>query len=684
MMHHFRTLNKLTNLNCSAVKRFSFNRPMRDRRVLNSANSNMISIRNVPKSIENHFERQEGKYSDAFYSGCYAIAGAVVGGLLPAVVRYGIDYREEQKRLESMTLKIDESFKRSLRNLIHCRNHFILRSGRNTVRASLSQARTDAVNAFEELNKMNVKERKRFEENKGYSLDSIDHLIACIDYHTGVLCIQDYNIEMGKEKLSESLAKRVMLQDSDCLHPTNEIHRTNIKLADAASQTRHIDTAVHMYESINEHGNDAILNTFWKIKALNNLSIVYFAVGTDGMALEKMKEVAQLTRQELHKLFKKSIAATADFTKVKEDIAYLHRTMNGVKFPSRKLSENLKCLIELGKLNSVDVAHLPYAKAMVDEEDSKNRMDKVFEDRDVACFAIECLERIRLLLRKENSSNWNCVIMQSYPFTNYVSADGDIIDSLHDMLKEPEHFNLYKELDNGWLQQEGNLRMMTALASGLITLLEEGKKQYSDNDWTDWTDYLEDLTSRLITTSAPFTFQAPTLHQQNAVFVRSRFLSICNKKEEELYYLRQICEWTKIEQQKARRDMQEHVSSGKVWPKVGVPPRHARLQISAIVLYFHNTHQSKWSEEDISMLKFAMSTLHLDKKEHTLYLESNRILEAYSSLQNRSWYTQPPMFKVEQSCRNSDAKRDFAEYSKVLLQAKAMEKMWTTNDSNCS
>jgi hypothetical protein len=607
----------------------------------------------------------------------------VVGGLLPAGAKYLIDFLEERERIKSMKSIIDGNFKRSLRNLIHCRNHSILRTGKYIVRASLNQARIDATNAFEELNKMEVKQRISFEEEKGYALNSIDHLIACIDYHTGILCIQDYDIETGKEKLSESLAKRVKLQDdSHFLHPANEIHRTYIKLVDAASQSRHIDTAVRLYESIYaQQDESAMVNTFWRIRALNNLSVVYFAVGNDGIALENMKHAAYLTREALHTLFPES-SLSANITDMKKDITDLHRTMGGEIFPKRKPSENLQRVIKLGKLNSVDVAHLPYAKAMVAEEDGKNHMDKVFEDPDVACFAIECLERIRLLLRKERTSLWNCVIMQSYPFTNYVSADGDIIAVLHDMLKNPVHLDLYRELDDSWLQQEGKLRMMTALAAGLITLLEEGKKHHSENDWKDWTDYLEDLTSRLIKTSTSFTFQAPTVHQQNAAFVRSRFLSICNNKKEELKYLRQICEWAKVEQQKAKRDMQEHVSSGKLWPKVGVPPMHARLQISAIVLYFHSTDQSEWSEEDIYMLKFAMSTLHVDKKEHTLYLESNRILEEYSLWHNRSWlswFRFPRRSTVEQLRINSDVKRDFADYSKVLLQAKNMEKMWTNS-----
>lgn len=92
-MYHFRPLTKLTNMkHCSYAKRFI----KRHTRFTRTALNINVSKRKTPtKSIEMHAEKQERKYSDAFYSGFYAIVGTVVGGGLLPIVLCGIDYCDE-------------------------------------------------------------------------------------------------------------------------------------------------------------------------------------------------------------------------------------------------------------------------------------------------------------------------------------------------------------------------------------------------------------------------------------------------------------------------------------------------------------------------------------------------------------------------------------------------------------
>jgi len=138
----------------------------------------------------------------------------------------------------------------------------------------------------------------------------------------------------------------------------------------------------------------------------------------------------------------------------------------------------------------------------------------------------------------------------------------DIVPLLDRLMEAPRHKDIYQALDGAWIDTEGKLRMLTALASGLLMLLEKGlasqNHQNVDSgcDWSEWFVFLDELTLYLLGCCGSYTHPSPQFHQKNAQFARARFVSLRNggdDKKEEHELLNSIYRWTVNEQLAAKK-----------------------------------------------------------------------------------------------------------------------------------
>ena len=178
--------------------------------------------------------------------------------------------------------------------------------------------------------------------------------------------------------------------------------------------------------------------------------------------------------------------------------------------------------VEKGVCDVVDILHLPFIQDIVSETCNNDKLMEMFANRKVASYAYECLERIRLLVRKQCTARANCVLMQSCPYTNDMNTNTDdcldIVPFLDRLMEAPRHKDIYQALDGAWIDTEGKLRMLTALASGLLMLLEKGlasqNHQNVDSgcDWSEWFVFLDELTLYLLGCCGSYTHPSPQFH----------------------------------------------------------------------------------------------------------------------------------------------------------------------------
>ena len=251
-----------------------------------------INVKRLPPALEKFYSKNDK------LPWMYTILGSVIafaGGFFQL-------WYQERKRDEKEKKDTEEKYrdsklfakdyiKRSERNLMNSRNLYVNNHKLHTVDQALTQARCDAERVRKVLDKMSVAENLRFSKDEGYSIDSVLHLLAHIDYHRASLLLKESDIDGANSLLGKSSASRVGLHnDENERLGANEIARTKIKIADASSQMRHIDISLHFYNEIIKTESN-LLHIFWRSRALNNMSIVLFAVGADGEAIKKMKMV---------------------------------------------------------------------------------------------------------------------------------------------------------------------------------------------------------------------------------------------------------------------------------------------------------------------------------------------------------------------------------------------------------
>lgn len=576
------------------------------------------------KNAPNKEKANKTNFSGVILGSVLGFIGSVVGSFIQLRWQQHQQTMVEDDVYASKEKEMKNYIKQSERNIIHARESFISLQGKHVIDQALILARRDAEKALKIMDEMRSKDILLIEKNDGYTKDSILHLIAYIDYHRGTLLLRSFDCDNAKSMLSQSLARRLSLPPIGP-YTENEVNRTKIKIADVSSQTRDIDQAIRIYEKIAEPFQaDTLIGSFWKVRAMNNHGIVLFSIGVDSEALSLMTNSA--TSADVW--FMKNIVHN---NLSEEDIGCLETDMNLLRNAAfhnqccsdRKPSEFLLTLIQLGTVDTVDILQL--SKSSDFYPFSSEIVKDVFLNRKSALFAIECIERVRLMMRKRITAKANCVLFRSHPFSDYDEEDLDLVGLMEKLMSDDNYTVLFKVIDKNWMQQEGRLRILTAVVTGMLCLYEDGIKTHDTHDWSNWKSLLDNFTSELLTVSKSYTYPVSNVHKAYAHFVRGRFLLLSGDKANALKEFETIYEWTYIEQKRARKKMKELKANGITWSRNGVPPRHARLHISNMILMSELVSDDMAKEKLLNSLKFALETFHLDQS-HTLQVAANRAL----------------------------------------------------------
>ena len=289
-----------------------------------------------------------------------------------------------------------ESLKRHIlsaeRSLIHSRESFVRDLGKDVVAIALNNSRVEAQKALELCVGLSTCQQNEFAESRGYNHQSLVQLIVHIDYHIDSLLLKEFDSKYAKLNIARSLANRIAI-NADKPHDNNEIYRSENKIADALSQSQELSIALRLYNDIAAPMKKSnLLSSFWKARALNNMANAHFAIGRDQHALDGMVESAQLVSI----FFSSFNVNKSDFSDAIADIKRLkERLVKNIIYPSIRPCEQFCDLVSMGSVSTDDILHLLYIRELIKSfEETKEKLDFVFDKHHVAVFAYECLERI--------------------------------------------------------------------------------------------------------------------------------------------------------------------------------------------------------------------------------------------------------------------------------------------------
>lgn len=567
------------------------------------------------------------KQKDDFFS--KPVVNSIIGGLMTVIGGFASNYllawREDERKekdAEALFEKKCELLKKyissSERSLVHSRESFVRGLGNDVINSALQISRKQAQEALEMHKEFSNADKERFKRKEGYDYTSLVNLISHIDYHLGSLLLKEYEVSEAKLELARSLAERISVSDNK-QHSLNEIHRTKIKIADSLSQFRNLSVALRLYDDLCKPIKaSTLLTTFWKARALNNRAVVLYAIGQDELALESMlgasDEISDffVFLSELDRKDIKSI--TLNIQQLKEVI------LEGKNKENIEPSPQFCNFVEKGKVSSVDILHLPFISEIIGDSDL---IKKVFKEKKVAMVAFECLERIRLLFRKQFTAVGNCIVMLSCPYSAIEASPISLCFLLDKLFKLPTADILYKELDNDWVRQEGSLRLQSAILSGMITLLDaELRNPHNSMAIDEWKHFLDKGTMSISKKSRSYSNTVASVHKYFASFVRARFLILFKRNEEAIEELEYIREWIIVEQKAAQKKIKRAEKNGVMFPHFGVPPRHARLQISSLLMLSRLQPHETINEKS---LLFALESFHMESDNHPLEIAANEV-----------------------------------------------------------
>jgi hypothetical protein len=552
---------------------------------------------------------------------------AFIGSVFGSFIQLGVQQQNQNKIEDDIDASKEKDMKiyinQSERSILHARESFVSLQGKHVINEALILARRDAEKALEIMGDMRSTHINLIEKKDGYTKESLLHLIAYIDYHRGTLLLRNLDCNNAQAMLARRLALPPIGSYTD--------NRTRIKIADVSSQTRDVHKAIRMYEQIAEPlQEDSLVGSFWKVRAMNNHGIVLFSIGVDSEALSLMTNSANSTDVWFLKNIVQNDMSAETISFLNEEIVRLKNAAFHYRYRKDNPSEYLSCLVDLGKVDTVDILHL--SKSSDFNPPSSEMVEDMFSNRKSALYAIECLERVRLMMRKRITAKANCVLFRSHPFSNYDEGDPDLFILMEKLMNYDNFTILFKVIDKDWMQQEGRLRILTAIVSGMLLLYEDGRKTHESHDWTKWKSLLDSLTSELLTVSKSYTYPVSNVHEAYAHFVRGRYLLSSGDETNALKELKIIYKWTQIEQRRARKRMKELKAKGITWSRDGVPPRHARLQISNMILMSQLVTDENEYNKLAESLKFALDTFHLDES-HTLHVAATHALSLNSPKQ---------------------------------------------------
>lgn len=598
--------------------------------------SSSVVIVDFPAYVKNYMKRKESSKLGDFLS--LPVVNSVIGGSMTiaggafSTWLLTLDERIKTKNKEEQLFKRKCDFLKNFiasseRNLIHSRESFVRGLGKDVIDNALQNSRRKAQDALDMHKTFSDDEKVRFMSESGYDQNSIINLISHIDYHLGSLLLKEREVSQAKLELARSLADRISVSDNKQYY-RNEINRTRIKIADSMSQCRELSFALRLYDDICEPmKNSYLLTTFWKTRALNNRAIVLYAIGQDNEALLSMEKTTSIISEYFRSIFFTKLtqedidSVVFDVQKLKQ---FLYEGKKDEGTPSPKFCE----FVFKGMVDSVDILHLPFIKGIIDAEKvDDNWLNQCFNKENVAIFAYECLERVRLLLRKQCTASANSVVMLSCPYSHIQFTPNKLAGLLHELFELPFVDNLYVELDATWVRQEGSLRMKSAILSGMISLFDaelQNPQKNSSMKTEEWIKFLDKSSESLLKLSKSYSNPVPVVHAYFARFIRARVLILLGRTEDAKKELEKIREWTLVEQRAIKKRLDCAREDGLMFPDAGVPPRHARLQISSLVMLM--SLQLEECSLTKNALQFALESFHMESDNHPLMVAANKVL----------------------------------------------------------
>lgn len=271
----------------------------------------------------------------------------------------------------------------------------------------------------------------------------VHHLCASAYYHRACTFIPERGYATVLDDLKQSVHHRMRAREN-----TNSViqflfnhehHRSRTRTADVHSFSRNLESASDHYLSLLNSAN--AIDKLLKIRIRNNLSICLYASGEIQQALSEVGVIRKAIDD---------ILGTKEYQAIRSLLRNVDTRATVVKFMEMphdtqlSLNRDVKAALHDAIASSaVDVLHLSMSK----NHDTYT--------------ALEWLERLKLLLRKRHSAKCNAVLF--CVLGNY--SDLSLLCSLvNDICHVDEWSELHQSLDTKWMDVEGAVRTLTALA----------------------------------------------------------------------------------------------------------------------------------------------------------------------------------------------------------------------------
>lgn len=470
----------------------------------------------------------------------------------------------------------------------------------------------------------------------------VSDMRACINYHLAALQLrgedgvseQNVLVLLGKSlALREAAAAVAATPPHDGL-VANERARGTIKWADTLSrQSKPLD-ALHMYQDAD------IVGQFLVVRATNNRAAVQFGRGDDGAARGSVDLVARLAAEWLRRDPGRRVAAPealeaaaaggADWWRdaaAVQAAAAVGAALTYDKAPeglaSAGVGPALLKLIRLGVDDAVDVLHLPAlgaGQAARGGTGSPLAMERLtLADLQSASpggrhnrqLAIECLERVKLVVRKYYTSRANGLLVAAAPYSRALEGEDatKLIALLRDLCTDPwpaqsggareegeqppygsTGFGVLAALNADWMKQEGVARLCAALGLGLVEL---ARACPHDEDHTDLRQRLlghaNHFTSLAKTRLAHARTPLPDVHSCVVAVARARYsqtmaddsAALAELQEPAVPATKSILQWSR-ERQLRDEILAKQQPSVSLHAPMSASPRHARWQATVL------------------------------------------------------------------------------------------------------
>lgn len=542
---------------------------------------------------------------------------------------------------------------------------FLRRTDKRSVIKLLSEANKLAVSVDAQLAKEGSALRRTTLAKLGYTEDVFSAIAAHTMYHTAAAHLHEEGGDAAASALSLLQEARARLLVSGPA-ANNEMARTTIKMGDAFSRQRNVEHALQQYSEVvpsdaqllgEGFARSAAFESFWVVRAVNNRAVVRFGLGRDIDALEDMRVVVGLAERWLHAR-EVTADAVAQWWGDGAREGELAASVTALNLHTKRalVTPPLLALINLGADDAVDVLHLPFPAALRSARPAKLTADDVLApDGHPQPIAIEYLERSKLMLRKYITSRANVLLFACAPFSNALRDDkgnlrvDELLASVDAALATPLGLPVYLALDAQWVAAEGTSRVCAAVGWALTELLAANAvPPEAVADVRFWAD-------RLTATATRVVHHSPEVHICIATLARARFLQVYGGGPSAALDLltdrcgdgntrHSILQWSAAAQRRARAQASEQLEAGALRATAGVPPRHARWQISTLAqaLSLRLALKQPLPADEVEALTFAVEPCNL-KLSHNAHLPLARAVAAvHAAVQSPRDVPTPP------------------------------------------